>query len=54
MEYLQAAARRVEQQALDNRGLGIPVDPDVADYMGAFLGDEELGDVIEGDVDEEI
>ena len=54
MDYLQAAARRVEQQALDNPGLGIPVDPDVADYMGAFLGDEELGDVFEGDVDEEI
>jgi hypothetical protein len=54
MEYLKAAARKVEQQALDNPGLGIPVDPDVADYMGAFLGDEDLGDVIEGDGDEEI
>jgi len=54
MEYLQAAARRVEQQALDNPSLGIPVDPDIADYMGAFFGDEDLGDVIEGDVDEEI
>jgi len=54
MDYLQAAARRVEQQALDNPGLGIPVDPDIADYMGAFFGDEDLGDVVEGDVDEEI
>lgn len=54
MDYLQAAARRIEQQALDNPGLGIPVDPDIADYMGAFFGDEDLGDAIEGDVDEEI
>ena len=54
MEYLKAAAQKVEQQAMDNPGLGIPVDPDVADYMGAFRGDEDLGDVLEGGTSEEI
>ena len=48
MEYLEAAAQKVEQQAMDNPGLGIPVDPDVADYMGAFPSDEDMGDVLEG------
>lgn len=54
MEYLKAAAQKVEQQTLDNPGLGIPVDPDVADYMGAFFSEEDLSEVIEGGVDEEI
>ncbi|MBM9614867.1 hypothetical protein JWJ90_11290 [Desulfobulbus rhabdoformis] len=54
MEYLKAAALKVEQQALENPGLGIPVDPDVADYMGAFFSEEDLADVIEGGADEEI
>lgn len=35
-EYLKAAADAVERQLLDNPDLGIPVDPDVADFMGAF------------------
>jgi hypothetical protein len=26
----------VDSQASDNPDIGIPVDPDVADYMGAF------------------
>lgn len=54
MEYLEAAAQKVEQQAMDNPGLGIPVDPDVADYMGAFRSDEDMGDVLEGGISEEI
>lgn len=54
MEYLEAAAQKVEQQAMDNPGLGIPVDPDVADYMGAFHSDEDMGDVLEGGTSEEI
>ena len=54
MEYLEAAAQKVEQQAMDNPGMGIPVDPDVADYMGAFHGDEDLGDVLEGGTSEEL
>jgi len=35
-EFLQTAAEAVERQAMENPGLGIPVDPDVAEYMGAF------------------
>ena len=54
MEYLEAAAKKVEQQAMDNPGIGIPVDPDVADYMGAFHSDEDLGDVQEGGTSGEI
>lgn len=54
MEYLEAAAQKVEQQAIDNPGLGIPVDPDVADYMGAFSSDENMGDVLEGGTSEEL
>lgn len=45
-EYLSAAARQIEQQAMDNPGIGIPVDPDVADFMGAFEGPEILGEVM--------
>lgn len=36
LEELLAAACAVEEQALDNPGVGIPVDPDVADFMGAM------------------
>ena len=35
-DFLQAAAEAVERQAMENPDLGIPVDPDVAEYMGAF------------------
>ena len=35
-EYLKAAARAVEEQVEANPSLGIPVDPDLADFMGAF------------------
>lgn len=35
-EYLEAAARAVEAQCLENPALGIPVDPEVAEFMGAF------------------
>lgn len=34
-EELAAAARAVALQAGENPGLGIPVDPDVAEFMGA-------------------
>lgn len=48
-EYLAAAARAVAQQLVENPViLGIPIDPDVADFMGAFQEDAiELADVIE-------
>lgn len=36
IEYLKAAAAMVERQALDHPDIAIPVDPDVADFMGAF------------------
>ncbi len=35
-DYLKAAAAAVERQVLENPDLGIPADPDVAEYMGAF------------------
>lgn len=50
-EYLKAAAEAVERQAVDHPGVGIPVDPDVAESMGAFASDENLIDVIEGGED---
>lgn len=34
--YLKAAAAAVERQVLENPDFGIPADPDVAEYMGAF------------------
>jgi len=48
-EYLSAAARAVAQQLAENPTiLSIPVDPDVADFMGAFQEDAlALADVIE-------
>ena len=48
-EYLDAAADSVSRQLEENPGIGIPVDPDVADHMGAFEEDAmSLGDAIEG------
>ena len=48
LEYFIAAADAVERQALENPDIGIPVDPDVADYMGAFEEDAvTLDDVLE-------
>lgn len=35
-DYLKAAAAAVERQGLENPDLGIPADPDVAEFMGAF------------------
>lgn len=46
-DFLAAAARSVDAQASEF-SFGIPVDPDVADYMGAFperaLGLDDLDD----------
>lgn len=36
LDELLAAANVVTRQASENPGIGIPVDPEVADYMGAF------------------
>ncbi len=49
-DYLKAAAAAVERQALENPDLGIPVDPDVAEYMGAF---EELAVTLDDVLDAE-
>ena len=48
-EYLAAAAKAVAQQITENPViLSIPIDPDVADFMGAFTEDAfELSDMIE-------
>lgn len=47
-DYLAAAARVVAQQLADDPSLHIPLDPDVADFMGAFEEDAlALADVIE-------
>lgn len=35
-EHLVCAAEAVEAQLVENPVLGISVDPDVADFMGAF------------------
>jgi hypothetical protein len=48
-EYLKAAAKAVNTQAAQNPDIGIPVDPDVADFMGAF---EELASIELDDLDE--
>jgi|GEM_PF-4934862 len=37
--YLEAAANAVEKQMMENPGVPIPVDPDVAEYMGAGMDD---------------
>ena len=36
--WLDAAATAVEREAMENPGMPIPVDPDVAEHMGAFCG----------------
>ena len=47
-EYLAAAARAAAEQIITNPGLSVPLDPDVADYMGAFTEDAiTLADLIE-------
>ena len=35
-KQLKAAARAVDVQASENPTLGIPADPEVADFLGAF------------------
>ena len=48
-EYLRAAATAIARQLEANPViLSIPIDPDVADYMGAFVEDAiDLADVVE-------
>lgn len=37
--YLEAAANAVERQMMESPGVPIPVDPDVAEHMGAMIDD---------------
>jgi hypothetical protein len=47
-DYLTAAAKAVAEQLVNNAALHVPLDPDVADFMGAFREDAlSLADVIE-------
>ena len=47
-DYLTAAATASAEQLAENPALYVPLDPDVADYMGAFQEDTlSLADVIE-------
>jgi hypothetical protein len=46
-DYLAAAAKAAAEQLADNAALHVPLDPDVADFMGAFREDAiSLADVI--------
>jgi hypothetical protein len=48
MEWFKAAAEQVRREAAKYPEIGIPVDPDVADFMGAFedpgLTDDDWND----------
>ena len=47
-EYLAAAARAVAEQLTEAPDIHVALDPDVADYMGAFSEDAiVLADMIE-------
>ena len=47
-DFLNAAAKAVEEQLAENPALYVPLDPDVADHMGAFREEAlSLADVIE-------
>jgi len=50
-DFLKTAARAVEIQVAENPSLGIPVDPEVAEYMGAFEDDPATLDVISEDAE---
>ena len=47
-DYLTAAAKAAAEQLAENAALHVPLDPDVADFMGAFREEAlSLADVIE-------
>lgn len=50
-DFLKSAALAVENQVAENPHLGIPVDPDVADFMGAFAEDQSILEAIDDDAD---
>lgn len=48
-DFLKSAALAVENQVAENPLLGVPVDPDVADFMGAFEEDPATLEAIDDD-----
>jgi hypothetical protein len=50
-DFLKSAALAVENQIAENPHLGIPVDPDVADFMGAFEEDPTTLEAIDSEDD---
>ena len=54
-DFLKAATKAVDQQAMDNPGIGIPADPDVAEHMGIFmenaLSEQDVIDVLDVSLD---
>jgi len=54
-DYLAAAAKAAAEQLADDASLSIPLDPDVADFMGAFQEDAlSLADVIEDGLEDSL
>jgi len=52
-DFLKSAAQAVENQVAENPLLGIPVDPDVAGFMGAFEDDPAILEAIDNEADGE-
>ncbi|MDL2226626.1 hypothetical protein LJB86_03100 [Deltaproteobacteria bacterium OttesenSCG-928-M10] len=50
-DFLKSAALMVENQVAENPNLGVPVDPDVADFMGAFEEEQSILEAIDDDAD---
>lgn len=50
-DFLKSAARAVESQVAESPLLGIPVDPDVAEFMGAFEDDLSILEAIDDEND---
>jgi hypothetical protein len=50
-DFLKSAAQAVETQVTETPRLGIPVDPDVAEFMGAFEEDQSILEAIDGEAD---
>lgn len=50
-DFLKSAAQAVENQVAENPSLGVPVDPDVAEFMGAFEEDQVILEAIDNEAD---
>lgn len=47
LDFYLEAARVVDRQVSTNPGLGIPVDPDVAEHMGAMEDEALVADLLD-------